>query len=60
MCIVFPQKLVELQEHLRQKDKAQVEKRRDKVVAVHDDSFLLATFDMQSVLQLPVSEVGPL
>ena len=55
-----PQKMAALQEHLRQKDRAQDEKRRDKAVAAHDESCLLATFDMQSVLQLPVSEVGVL
>ena len=32
----------------------------DKAVAAHDDSRLLATFDMPSVLQRPVSEAGAL
>jgi len=55
-----PQKMAMLQEHLRQKDRAQAEKRHDKAIAGKDDSCLLATFDMQSVLQLPVSDVGTL
>jgi len=50
-----------LQEHLRQKDRAQAaEKHHDKAISGKDDSCLLATFDMQSVLQLPVSDVGTL
>jgi len=49
-----------LQEHLRQKDRAQDEKHHDKAVAAQDESCLLTTFDMQNVLQLPVSEVGAL
>jgi hypothetical protein len=43
----------EYTEHMRQKDRAQEEKMHDKEKAKCDATFHSATFDMQSVLQIP-------
>lgn len=54
------EKLAAYQEHLKQKDRAQAEKKTDKVKSLADPTFVMSTFDMQSILQLPVSAIGPL
>jgi hypothetical protein len=54
------EKLGMFESHIRQKDRAQKEKKSDKLKCANDDTFKMATFDMQSVLQIPTSEVGPL
>jgi len=48
-----------LEEHVKQKNLAQNEKRTDKDASCTDDTYIKATFDMQSILQLPTSELGP-
>ena len=48
------------EEHLRQKNRAEAEKKTDKAKSLADDNFVMCTFDMQSILQLPVSEIGPM
>ena len=48
------------EEHLRQKNRAEAEKKTDKAKSLADDNFVMCTFDMQSILQLPVSETGPM
>jgi len=47
------------EEHMKQKNLAQDEKRKDKDASCTDDTYIMATFDMQSILQLPTSELGP-
>jgi len=47
------------EEHIRQKNLAQDEKIQDKEASCTDDTYVMATFDMQSILQLPTSELGP-
>lgn len=44
--------------HLKRKVDAQQRKRSDKEEATRDSSFVTATFDLQSVLQLPSSDVS--
>ena len=46
--------------HIRQKDRAQQEKQNDKERCCSGETCITATFDMESILQLPASEVGPL
>lgn len=48
------------EEHLRQKNRAEAEKKTDKAKSLADDNSVMCTFDMQSILQLPVSEIGPM
>jgi len=47
------------EEHIKQKNLAQNEKRKDKDASCTDDTYVMATFDMQSILQLPTSALGP-
>ena len=54
------EKMKAYEDHILQKDRAQAEKDMDKVRSRSDESFVMSTFDMQSILQLPVSESGPL
>lgn len=49
-----------LENHIKQKDRAQDEKKKDKEISDTDKTFRMATFDMQSILQLPTSGEGPL
>jgi len=39
---------------------AQKLKKTDKAKSLADDKFAMCTFDMQSILQRPVSETGPM
>lgn len=48
----------EYKEHLRRKDQAQEAKAADKERAKNDNSFMSVSFDLQSVLQIPSSEVS--
>lgn len=48
------------EDHIRDKDRAQAEKQIDKENSSKDETSIMATFDMQSILQLPTSQVGPL
>lgn len=41
--------------HISDKNRAQEENEKDKLHANHDKSFHSATFDLQSVLQIPCS-----
>ena len=45
----------EYKQHIARKNDAQQSKANDKARATHDDSFVSASFDLQSVLQLPDS-----
>ena len=45
----------EYEQHIARKNDAQQSKANDKARATHDDSFVSASFDLQSVLQLPGS-----
>ena len=54
------EKMQAYEDHILQKDRAQAEKNMDKARSLSEESFLMLTFDMQSILQLPVSEIGPL
>lgn len=45
-------------EHLRRRDEANSSKNADKIRAVEDATFLSATFDLQSILQIPSSGVS--
>lgn len=47
-------------EHIKRKDEAYAAKQADKNRANEDKTFVSATFDLQKVLQIPVSDVGPL
>ena len=50
---------VNYEAHLRRKEEAQTAKAADKVRATEDkDTFVSATFDLQSVLQIPSSDVS--
>ena len=48
------------EKHLRQKNRAEAEKKTDKAKSLADDNFVMCTSDMQSILQLPVSATGPM
>ena len=54
------EKMAAYEEHIRQKNRAEAEKKADKAKSRTDDKFAMCTFDMQSILQLPVSEIGPM
>lgn len=45
-------------EHLRRKDEAMNAKNLNKIRATEDNAFLSATFDLQSILQMPSSGVS--
>ena len=45
-------------EHIKRKKDAQEKKKQDKENAAKDPTFVTATFDLQSVLQLPCSDVS--
>ena len=45
-------------EHIKRKQDAQAQKKEDKEKAARDPSFVTATFDLQSVLQIPSSDVS--
>ena len=47
------------EEHMKQKNLTQNGTRKDKHASFTDDTYIMATFDMQSILQLPTSELGP-
>lgn len=48
----------EYQQHLRRRDEANYAKRNDKERATVDKAFLSASFDLQSVLRIPSSDVS--
>ena len=45
-------------EHIRRRDEANSAKNEDKLRAINDTTFASATFDLQSVLQIPSSDVS--
>ena len=45
-------------QHIKRKEDAQTKKKEDRAEAARDPSFVTATFDLQSVLQLPSSDVS--
>lgn len=45
-------------EHLKRRDEANAAKNNDKERATTDKTFLIVTFDLQSVLHIPLSEVS--
>ena len=45
-------------QHIKIKEDAQTKKKEDKAEAARDPSFMTATFDLQSVRQLPTSDVS--
>lgn len=51
---------IEYQNHLRRRDESLQAKTDDKNKAIADNSFVSATFDLQSVLQIPSSDVSPM
>ncbi|XP_072375619.1 uncharacterized protein [Diabrotica undecimpunctata] len=48
------------QNHIKRRDEANLAKQSDKERAMTDNSFLSVTFDLQSVLQIPSSDVSPM
>lgn len=67
-CIAYEtrnaEKTAEIEEnyaaHLRRMDDCNAAKIRDKERAVEDDKFVSVTFDLQSVFQIPSSDVSPM
>lgn len=60
-CEKFKNKFVseiDYHEHLRRRDEANAAKNSDKIRATNDKTFLSATFDLQSVLRIPSSEIS--
>lgn len=49
---------IEYENHLSKKSRAQLEKKEDKQKSSEDGSYLMATFDLQSVLTVPMSKVS--
>lgn len=45
--------------HIKRKEEANASKAEDKKRANNDSTFVSATFDLQKVLQIPVSDAGP-
>lgn len=45
--------------HIKRKEEANASKEEDKKRANNDNSFVSASFDLQKVLQIPVSDAGP-
>ena len=45
--------------HIKSKDRAQMEKKRDRERMEKDKGFVTATFDLQSILQLPIGAASP-
>lgn len=61
VCEKYKQGLVtdeEHSQHLRRRDESNEEKRKDKERTESDKTFLSATFDLQSVLRIPSSDVS--
>ncbi|CAG9822207.1 unnamed protein product [Phaedon cochleariae] len=46
--------------HVMRKKDCYIAKNKDKVRATNDESFVSSTFDLQSVLQIPCSDVSPM
>lgn len=46
--------------HLRRKEDCYAEKKKDKERAIREETFCSVTFDLQSVLQIPCSDVSPM
>ena len=53
-----PEKRKEYEEHLERKNRAQQEKAADSERAVKDDSYVTCSYDLQSVLYTPCSNVS--
>ena len=61
VCEKYKNKFIseeEYREHLRRRDEANAAKSHDKVRAATDTTFVSATFDLQSVLRIPSSEIS--
>lgn len=60
-CEQYKNKLITIedyQEHIRRRDEANAAKMQDKLRSSNDKHFISITFDLQSVLQIPFSDVS--